>query len=389
MAKKEKKVLLWFQTDRHDCCGRAYYYDNLTDLMKQIMLGKAWYCIEPEKVRDFIYDLQRGAVKATTVQKNYNSNAEKTKFENVEDGDYIVRNIVNINSTQDDFYKMDSNFRSNTYVWGMYAKFNEPRELTQTEKDEIQEVIQMATGLFDVDDVFNLFGVLCCAKGIWNNYDDSRMLGFLDDGTRGRKITWYDDKRQRSHIGFDTFLQFDPRLVKDQEVACRMVAEYAYKLTVALTGYELFVKDYPDVPFVDCMMASRLVRNDEVDMRKLSEPTMTLKDLLEMAAGEKEVPNWNNTIKVLLGKCILGAKGNRFLDTYLPLGDVKCVEVNTHDLKELNVKIEDFDKVEHCVAWSNNSIHNETFIIYIWDDTAMTYDMMGSTENFVRLIKNQ
>ena len=108
MAKKEKKVLLWFQTDRHDCCGRAYYYDNLTDLMKQIMLGKAWYCIEPEKVRDFIYDLQRGAVKAATVQKNYNSNAEKTKFENAEDGDYIVRNIVNINSTQDDFYKMDS-----------------------------------------------------------------------------------------------------------------------------------------------------------------------------------------------------------------------------------------------------------------------------------------
>ena len=136
-------------------------------------------------------------------------------------------------------------------------------------------------------------------------------------------------------------------------------------------------------------MAARYVSNDSVEIRKVMEPTMTLKDLLEMAAGEKEVPNWNNIIKVLLGKCILGAKGNRFLDTYLPLGDVKCVEVNTYNLKELHVKIEDFDKVEHCVAWSNNSIHNETFIIYIWDDTAMTYDMMGSTENFVRLIKNQ
>jgi hypothetical protein len=179
---------------------------------------------------------------------------------------------------------------------------------------------------------------------------------------------------------------FDPDKVKEKVEVCEAVAKYAYELTLSLTGCELYVKSNPDVPFVDALMAARYVSNDSVEIRKVMEPTMTLKDLLEMAAGEKEIPGMMCAIKVLLDKHITKATGNGFLDYYLPIGDVKVIRVDEYNTK---ITQKDFKGLEHCVTWKCGGVHDSDFVLYMWDSTAMTYEMLGDIENFVKVIKNK
>lgn len=388
MAKKEKiKVLLWFKMDGLDRAGNAYFFTDLRELMNNLLLGKGYYCLRDDDIKNFIYDMSRKAIKITTVEKNYNGNKDydtenycwKTKFSQVEDGDYFIRNRVDVNSTVDDFYKMDSNTRNNTNSYGMYCKLEEPRELNKDELDTIQESINQANGTINIDSVFNLFGVLCCAKSIWTNYEEGVAINMTHDN-------WKSDKRERTYLGFDCIGMFDPDKVKEKVEVCEAVAKYAYELTLSLTGCELYVKSNPDVPFVEALMASRYVCNDSVEIRKVMEPTMTLKDLLEMAAGEKEIPGMMCAIKVLLDKHITKATGNGFLDYYLPNGDVTVIRVDEYST---NITQKDFKDLEHCVTWKCGGIHDSDFVVYMWDSTAMTYEMMGDIENFVKVIKNK
>lgn len=387
MAKEKTKVLLWFKMDGLGRAGNAYFFTDLRELMNNLLLGRGYYCLRDDDIKNFIYDMSRKAIKITTVEKNYNGNKDydnenycwKTKFSQVEDGDYFIRNRVDVNSTVDDFYKMDSNTRNSLSGYGIYCKLEEPRELNQDELETIQESINQANGTINIDSVFNLFGVLCCAKSIWTNYEESVAVNMAHD-------SWKSDKRERTFLGFDCMGMFDPDKVKEKVEVCEAVAKYAYELTLSLTGCELYIKSNPDVPFVDALMAARYVSNDSVEIRKVMEPTMTLKDLLEMAAGEKEVPNWNNAIKVLLDKHITKATGNGFLDYYLPVGDVTVVRVDEYNTK---ITQKDFKDLEHCVTWKCGGVHDSDFVLYMWDSTAMTYEMLGDIENFVKVIKNK
>lgn len=388
MAKEKTKVLLWFKMDGLDRAGNAYFFTDLRELMNNLLLGRGYYCLRDDDIKNFIYDMSRKAIKITTVEKNYNGNKDfdtenhcwKTKFSQVEDGDYFIRNRVDVNSTVDDFYKMDSNTRNSFNSYGMYCKLEEPRELNQDEIDTIQESINQANGTINIDSVFNLFGVLCCAKSIWTNYEESVAVNMAHDN-------WKSDKRERTFLGFDCMGMFDPDKVKEKVEVCEAVAKYAYELTLSLTGCELYVKSNPDVPFVDALMAARYVSNDSVEIRKVMEPTMTLKDLLEMAAGEKEIPGMMCAIKVLLDKHITKATGNGFLDYYLPIGDVKVIRLDGYNSKGITQK--DFKDLEHCVTWKCGGVHDSDFVLYMWDSTAMTYEMLGDIENFVKVIKNK
>jgi len=388
MAKEKTKVLLWFKMDGLDKAGNAYFFTDLRELMNNLLLGRGYYCLRDDDIKNFIYDMSRKAIKITTIEKNYNGNKDydnenycwKTKFSQVEDGDYFIRNRVDVNSTVDDFYKMDSNIRKSFNGFGMYCKLEEPRELNQDEIDTIQESINQANGTINIDSVFNLFGVLCCAKNIWTNYEESVAVNMAHDN-------WKSDKRERTFLGFDCMGMFDPDKVKEKVEVCEAVAKYAYELTLSLTGCELYVKSNPDVPFVDALMAARYVSNDSVEIRKVMEPTMTLKDLLEMAAGEKEIPGMMCAIKVLLDKHITKATGNGFLDYYLPIGDVKVIRLDGYNSKGITQK--DFKDLEHCITWKNGDGDCSDFVVYMWDSTAMTYEMLGDIENFVKVIKNK
>ena len=76
MAKEKIKVLLWFKMDGLDRAGNAYFFTDLRELMNNLLLGKGYYCLRDDDIKNFIYDMSRKAIKITTVEKNYNGNKD-------------------------------------------------------------------------------------------------------------------------------------------------------------------------------------------------------------------------------------------------------------------------------------------------------------------------
>ena len=392
----KKKILLWFRkntkTNSYSSAirsGTCFYYDDLRELMNNLLLGKAWFCLRDEEVQDFIQDFKDNKIKIAVAGKNLNGNNDyqnSNKFSNVQDGEYFVNNRIDKNSSSDNFYLMDSTNRQGLSCYGMHCKIESVKEPDENEKEIISESIKQANSNINLDSVFNLFGLLCSAKGIWTSYNEAYAHNIFDD--------WDNDKRERTYLGFNTLGMFDSKEVETKVEVCSEIAKQAHRLTTALTGYELYWKGYPEIDFVDGLISTRLAKNDMVEIKEICKPTLKLKDVFEMVVGDKDKGEWEICLKLLLDQCItkqkelrVGCDGdNRFPHDVLPADDLTVIQLCYHNNK---VKPKDFNNLKHSFVWCNGTGDTEVFYLYIWDETATMYDMVGNLDNFINLVKNQ
>ena len=378
MAKVEKlNVLLWYGKEGlgggNLVDGRAYYYKDLDQLMTNLSIGRGYYCFETAEVKvGFLQALRDGQVKIATVGKNIQYSRESTPFSSTADGEMIVRNRVTYDSVSDEFFIMDSYKRANIKKWyGTYCKIEAIREPTPDEVETITDKLGNAESIFNVDKVFNLFAYLCCIKKVWQTYPKS----MTDDKA------WYDDKRERTFLGFQTFDLFTKDEVEARTKEVELVAHEAYKLTRALTGCELVVKGKEHLDFVSCLVSSRFLQNDDVNIRK-GNPTITLKEVFERVVdNECRDDELDTAIKVCLSKMMLATNEskdhNRFIDDFLSANGLTVVGVNLWDYQH-RAKIEDFGKVDKCVVLRNVDNNGAFFKVYMWDETATTYEMLDN-----------
>lgn len=382
MAKKEQKMaLLWFKENYGNWQGKAYFYTDLKNLMTQLLLGGAWYCFSQESILAFREAFAKGNIKVCVVGKNYRSGKESSRFESIADGEYFVNDVVNINKNMEDFALMDSNIRNKLYWCGTHCKLGTPRDLLPHEKEIIDKTFKQATSGLNVDNVFNLFGLLCCAKDIWTDYMEGRAINFLPSGEG-----FENDKRQRTYLGFDTVKMFDPKEVKTKVELCEAAAREAFRLTTALTGCELYLKDYPELDFVDALMAARFLRNDDVEIKEVCKPTMTLKELFEIVVGDKESEDFGIAAKLLLDSYMGRPKENhRNIMNLLPTDGLTVLTIRFyHD----NIPMLEFKGLDHCVVWCVNS-DMETYNVFMWGETAATYEMIGDVYKFLEVVNNK
>ena len=383
MAKKEKmSALLWFRDNykrtRQD--GVVYYFTDLSKLLDNLLLGSGWYCLSKESIVQFQEEFANGNVKIATVGKNTNGNKESSNFETVADGEIFVRAMIKYDSVKDDFAVMDSNNRKTFWPNATYCKLENVRELTDNEKEIITTKIQQANSGLNIDKVFNLFGLLCSAKDVWTDYDEAKAINFYSGHN-----SWNTDKRERTYLGYDTINMFDPKDVMTKLAVCDKVAREAFRLTTALTGCELYLKDHPELDFVDSLMASRLLRNDDVAIKEVCKPTMTLKDLFEIVVGDKENKDFEVAAKLLLDQYIPAKKGHKNINKLLPTTGLTVLTIN-RNLD--NIQMVEFKGLKHCVVWCVDEC-KEVYDVFLWDETAMIYEMAGNINNFLKIVNNK
>lgn len=375
MAKEKIQVLLWDKEDHSYYARSAYYYTDLKDLLSYVLSKE----LSPDDLENFKEKLQTGKIRHCLVVKNHNGRKDETPFQNIKDGGLFIRNRVTKDSFRDGYEVMDSKVR---YSWRSdmtYCELSTPRALLDDEKKTIEEVLGQALGTSEQDRVFNLFALLCSAKNVvWKVYDNTKT-----------DITFYDDKRERSFLGFDTKDLYHTEDVETRERVAKRIATCAWMLTKQLTGYELHLKDYPDDDFVDGLMAARYLQNENVIVKKVMEPTLTMKDLLKLVIAKSDVADGNIiAAQVCLSKIIKGS-GSRYkrrLEDFLNMNGIKKVEAKPF---ATGAKFDDFKDVDNCLVWSDTGNEKQNFVVYIWDDLITTYDLMGSDESFCGLIKNQ
>lgn len=382
MAKERIKVLLW--TERYignvRFNGRAYFYSDLSQLMKDLLLGGTKsFCLDDRYQQEFLKAFQEGKIKYCEVEKNINSNKEKVAFDSLKDGDYYIDKRVSVGDLYSDFNVMDQANRQRWYH-GMYCKLTPPRDLDDSEKEIISKALEQSLGTGVLDKVFNLFALLCYAKNVvWKNYQDAKTL----DGIK----EWYNDKRDRSFLGFTTMDLYHKEDVETRERVAERTARFAYQLTKELTGYELKLKDYPDDDFVEGLMSARYLQNDSVIVNKVGKPTMTMKDLLKKAKSKINRVD-NIAAQLCLGECIngIGASGNgvHWLDDLTDMTGVQRVTVSPY--RNQGVTMKDFEDLDNCYVWNYHGNEKQDFILYIWDEMITARDMLDNDEAFVKLI---
>ena len=388
MAKKKEQlqVLLWVDRLSYsgsDKKGKAYFYKDLKALMDTLLLGRGWYCLSAESKKDFIKDLGAGKIRHATVVKNFNVSQETNRFENLDDGDYFIDSRVTKDSVSEDYAIMDPNTRASFRYFGSYCKLGDVRSLNDEESAIMKDCFEGSMSVMNTDDVFNLFALLCVSKKVMKTYDTSNTDG----------KTYYDDKRQRSFLGYETYDLFTQDEVAKRTKEVEIVAHEAYKLTKALTGCDLFVKGAEHLDFVKCLVASRFLQNDDVEIRK-GNPTITLKEVFQRVVdGKPRGDELDTAIKVCLDKMILETnstnQSKRFPDDYAKPDGMLCVVTDCYQYNH-RIKVEDFANIDKCVVWKNDKHVGATFTIYMWDETAMTYEMLGGDlEAFVNISKNK
>ena len=391
MAKKEKiQVLVWvgrYEKKKYtDYDGEVYFYTDLNELMKNLLLGgKKHFCFSDKSQREFLEAYKNGNIKHCVVEKNINSNTEKLTYENLADGDYFVGRRVtveDINNGNAYLRIMTSSVRNSWYS-GIYCKLSNVRDLDESEKEIIDRSLEQSLGTGQLDRVFNLFALLCYAKNVvWRNYRDAKTLD-------GLSRNWFDDKRERSFLGFSTMDLFHKDDVETRERVAERTARFAYQLTKELTGYELKLKDYPDDDFVEGLMSARYLQNESVIINKVGEPTMTMKELL-MKAKSKETGVDFIAAQLCLGKFINGvganANGIHWLDDLTDMTGVKRIEVSPYHLG-VDITVKDFNDIDNCYAWNCHG-EDKNFVLYIWDEMIMTHDMFDNDETFIKVITN-
>lgn len=390
--RKDLKALLWIKNEnptiKKGCSsiGACFFYYDLKELINKLLLGNAWYCLNKYNIKEFEKGLADGKIMAANVGKNkidqerYDS---PNKFSDIKDGEYFVSRKVSYDSIREDLFCMDLSVRQGLSNYGNHCRLENPRELTKDETDIIKLSLSQVNCAFNLDSVFNLFAFLCCTKRIWKSYSEAIAHNILDD--------WDNDKRERTYLGFDTLGMFNPKDVKTKVEVCREVARQAHRLTTALTGYELYLKDYPELDFVDGLVSARLVKNDMAEIKKVCEPTLTLKELLEMVAGDREPGDWAICIKLLFDTYIFNTTAddrNNFIHEFFDDRETSGITVLKLYYHDHEVKPSDFKGLKHCVVWCNgNDEKSNCFYVYMWGETAMTYDMMGNVKKFIELIK--
>lgn len=388
MAKKAEKlnVLLWYGKDGlgggNLVDGRAYYYNDLGQLMTNLSIGRGYYCFESVEVKaGFIKALKEGNIKIATVGKNIQYSRESTPFSSTTNGELIVRNRVVYDSISDEFFIMDDYKRANIRKWsGTYCKIETPREPTQDEIDTMINKVGDAQSIFNVDKVFNLFSYLCCMKKVLKTYPKSQT------DNKG----WYDDKRNRTFLGYETYDLYTKDEVEARTKEVELVAHEAYKLTRALTGCELVVKGKEHLDFVSCLVSSRFLQNDDVDIVK-GNPTITLKEVFQRVVdGECRGDELDTAIKVCLDKVILETNEskdrNSFFDDFISTDGLTVIGVSPYDVN-YKVDVKDFANVDKCVVIRNVNNKNAFFQLYMWDETATTYEMLDNdTNKFIDMV---
>lgn len=393
LSKKNLKALLWLReknrTVNRGCslCGDCFFYYDLRTLMNDLLLGDAWFCLRNEEIKQFAKDVKDGNVVMASIGKN---KVDKdpyditNKFSDIKDGEYFVNRKVSYNSVRDDLFLMDSSIRSGLSNYGNHCKLENIRPLNQDEAEVIKEAVGQANSAFNLDSVFNLFSFLCCSKRIWNSYDEGFAHNIFGD--------WDNDKRERTYLGFDTLGMFNPKDVQVKIEACQEIARQAHRLTTALTGYELYLKDYPELDFVDGLVSARLVKNDMAEIKKVCEPTLTLKELFEMVAGDREPGDWAICIKLLFDTYIFNTTAdnrNNFLHEFFDDRDTSNMTILKLCYHNDGVIPSDFKGIKHSITWCNQDNEKTAcFYVYLWDETAMTYEMMGDVKSFLDVIKN-
>ena len=375
MAKEKIQVLLWNKEDHSYYARSAYFYTDLKDLLNYVLSKE----VSPDDLENFKGKLQTGKIKHCVAVKNHNGRKDESPFQSIKDGGLFIRNRVTKDSFRESYEVMDSKLRFSWRSDMTYCELSTPRDLLYDEKKIIEETLGQALGTSEQDKVFNLFALLCSAKDVvWKVYDSTK-----------RKNNFYNDKRERSFLGFDTMDLYHAKDVEARERVAKRIATCAWMLTKQLTGYELHLKDYPDDDFVDGLMAARYLQNENIIVKKVMEPTLTMKDLLKLATAKSDVADGNIiAAQVCLSKIIKGS-GSRYkrrLEDFLNMSGIRKVEARPFTT---GAKFDDFKNVDNCLVWSDTGNEKQNFIVYIWDDLITTYDLMGSDESFCGLIKNQ
>ena len=283
-------------------------------------------------------------------------------------------------SFRDNYEVMDSNTRFAHRSDTTYCELSTPRDLNDYEKKVIEEALEQASGISNQDRVFNLFALLCSAKDVvWKDRCNSSYEG------QG----FYRDKRERSFLGFNTMDLFHAEDVETRERVAKRIATCAWMLTKQLTGYELHLKDYPDDDFVEGLMAARYIQNESIIVKKVGEPTLTMKDLFKLATKKADVADGNIiAAQVCLSQIIkgTGTEHNRRLEDFLDMTGIKRIEAQPYTV---DVKWEDFEGVENCLVWASSDNRNHNFTVYIWDDLITTREMLDTDTQFILVIKNK
>ena len=220
------------------------------------------------------------------------------------------------------------------------------------------------------DEVFDLFGLLCTERNKWKWYSPINSGGL-------------------THLGFDAASEQETR-------ECREVAESAYRLITALTGYKLLPIMKSKTSFVDFALGFNHTDFTSLDVktRKVSTPTINLKELMKIIVGEKDDPNWKKDIETVLGKMnsnvYLQPNCPMALHLLLPSDSVTVLEFGRYGTTSdgtTKVTSADFEGLEHCFVCTTSNDYS--FYAYLWDETATAYELAGSEDNFIKIIKNK
>ncbi len=220
------------------------------------------------------------------------------------------------------------------------------------------------------DEVFDLFGLFCAERNKWKWFTQINGEGL-------------------THLGFDATSE-------QEKKECREVAESAYRLTTALTGYKLLPIMEPKTSFVDFALGFNHTDFTSLDVkiRKVSTPTINLKELMKIIVGEKDDPNWKKDIETVLGKMnsnvYLQPNCPMALHLLLPSDSVTVLEFGRYSTTSdgtMKITSADFEGMKHCFVCATGNDYS--FYVYLWDEAATAYELAGSEDNFIEIIKNK
>lgn len=380
MAKKTVKrlALLWEKYDLQITRGQTYagqFYcgESVQDIIQKIILGEGWASLRPDNIREFQKDLERGLVKVGIPSKNHNINKETNAYETVSDGEFFVDGMLTKNVLTDHFRVMSS-FVCKNRSYGMYYKFESVRPLTDDELACIKQGIENGHKKLESDNVFGLFTTLCCTSGIWESISETAAIYVSD-------LQYATDNRERHYIHLKTTGKFGAVESAEFIDKARFIATNALEVLKKLTGFELYLKEYPNESIVDGMISARFLTNDDVEVRKVCEPTMDLESLLESATNGK-----NEAISSLLTSTKITSNLSP-LESYLAPKDVFHMGLYSAE----SVKYMDkFKSIPKCFCWVNGDVNLPNLYVYMWGETATTLDLVdGDLDKFIEMWNNK
>lgn len=373
--KNQKQCLIWQKPkDEFEQDGQVFYYDDMDELSSALTVG---YSNRPD-LHELLEALENGIVKHGLVGKNTNGSKEVPHFASLADGDYFVGGVVDKNSVIDVLYIKDGD--APLYRSYMYCKLESVRPLTDEETENVRDKILEVLYEQDKVNAFNLFCILCCAKKVWCTTDASQT-----------------DKKWCSsdecYLSYDTCGLFTEDEVNAKKTKLSTVAHEAYKLMRALTGCDLVIKGKESLDFVSCLMNSRYLEPDQMEMVR-GNPTITLKEVFQRVSdGKDRGDELDSAIKTCLSQVINGTNikpslmSGIFMDDCVSAKGMKVIEEQDMDLGGPNPEI--FNGVEKCVFWKNRREVGAICKLYLWDETLTTFELVGGDLNaFAELIKS-